>query len=159
MNDRTVTAFTPGQERFATRLMRRMSRIQAWVFRKSGGRLMKTFFFMAPVGILTSRGRRSGVLREACLVYGEVDGKIVLIASRAGCSGHPAWYHNLKASPDCRMQTGRQVVEMIAREAGGEEKAQLWAEMLKIYKGFDAYQQRADAAAGREIPLMVLERA
>ena len=57
------------------------------------------------------------------------------------------------------MQTGRQAVDMVAREAEGEEKSRLWSAMLEIYKGFDEYQQRADAASGREIPLMVLERA
>ena len=157
MSDSKPQMFSVEQEPRAIRIMQRMSRLQAWVFKKSGGRLMRTFFFMAPVGILTSKGRKSGAWREACLVYGEVDDKIILIASKAGCAGHPAWYYNLKANPECRMQIGRKPVNMIAREAEGEEKAFYWEKMQQIYKGFNDYQDRASLVSGRVIPLLILE--
>lgn len=159
MPDQKLKLFSEEREPAAIKIMQRMSRIQAWVFKKSGGRLMRTFFFMSPVGILTCKGRKSGEWREVCLVYGEVDDKIVLIASKAGCAGHPAWYYNLTANPECTMQVGRKPVAMVAREAEGEEKTYLWGKMMEIYKGFDDYQERAAAVSGRVIPLMVLEPA
>lgn len=149
--------FSRDREPTAIKIMQRMSRIQAWVFKKSGGRLMRTFFFMSPVGILTSKGRKSGRWREACLVYGEVENKIILIASKAGCAGHPAWYYNLMANPECTMQIGRKPLAMLARQAEGEEKQFYWDKMMEIYKGFDDYQDRASMVSGRVIPLMILE--
>ena len=77
MPDQKLKLFSEEREPAAIKIMQRMSRIQAWVFKKSGGRLMRTFFFMSPVGILTCKGRKSGEWREVCLVYGEVDDKIV----------------------------------------------------------------------------------
>lgn len=159
MTDKKPKLFPEDREPTAIRMMQRMSRIQAWVFKKTGGRLMRTFFFMSPVGILTSKGRKSGEWREACLVYGEVNDKIILIASKAGCAGHPAWYYNLSANPECSMQIGRKPVKMVAREAEGEEKQLYWNKMLEIYKGFNDYQDRADMVSGRVIPLMILEPA
>ena len=157
MADNEVKPYTPKEEADAEKFMRLMSRLQAWLFKKTGGRFFRTFFFMAPVGILYSKGRKSGEWREACLVYGEVDDKVLLIASKAGCSTHPLWYLNLKANPQCRMQIGTETLEMKAREATGAEKKQLWQHMTQVYKGFDTYQLKADAASGREVPLMVLE--
>ncbi len=150
--------FTEKQEQQAVKTMRFMSRVQAWVFKKTGGRLFNTFFFLAPVGILTSKGRKSGQWREACLVYGEIENKVLLIASKAGCSTHPLWYLNLKAHPECKMQLRNRVVEMRAREAEGEEKAALWEKMTTVYKGFNTYRERAGMASGRDVPLMVLEK-
>ena len=159
MSEQKLKLFSQEREPAAIKIMQRMSRIQAWVFKKSGGRLMRTFFFMSPVGILTCKGRKSGEWREVCLVYGEIEEKIVLIASKAGCAGHPAWDYNLQANPECTMQIGRNPVAMIAREAQGPEKEALWNKMLEVYKGFDDYQKRASAVSGRTIPLMVLEPA
>ncbi|WP_372748033.1 nitroreductase/quinone reductase family protein [Litorivivens sp.] len=159
MPEQKLKLFSQEREPAAIKIMQRMSRIQAWVFKKSGGRLMRTFFFMSPVGILTSKGRKSGQWREACLLYGQVDGKVILIASKAGCAGHPAWYYNLCANPHCTMQIGRKPVAMLAREAHGEEKDYFWGKMMEVYQGFDDYQERASAVSGRVIPLIVLEPA
>ncbi|MFF3678923.1 nitroreductase/quinone reductase family protein [Streptomyces sp. NPDC002120] len=56
--------------------------------------------------LLTTRGRRSGLLRRTALAYvrdGEADGEdgaaYVLTASNAGADRHPAWYLNLAADP------------------------------------------------------------
>jgi len=152
-----VKPFTDKQEKDAEKFMRFMSRVQAWLFKKTGGRFFCSFFFLAPVGILYSKGRKSGEWREACLVYGEVDGKVVLIASKAGCSTHPAWYLNLKANPECKMQVGTEVKPMVARETEGHEKEAYWQQMLNVYKGFNDYKKRADASSGRDVPLLVLE--
>jgi deazaflavin-dependent oxidoreductase (nitroreductase family) len=157
MTDSNVKAYNAKQEDQAEKFMRFMSNVQAWVFKKTNGYLFNTFFLLAPVGILTTKGRKSGEWREASLVYGKIDGKIIIIASKAGLSTHPLWYLNLKVNPDCKMQTRGNPVNMRAREAEGEEKDYYWNKMLTVYKGFNAYRARANNASGRAVPLLVLE--
>jgi hypothetical protein len=52
-----------------------------------------------PVLLLTHTGAKSDRERETPLLY-ETDGeRIVLVASNAGSTRHPAWYHNVSANP------------------------------------------------------------
>ncbi len=157
MADRTIKGFSTLQDDLVAKLLRFMSIVQTWVFKKTNGYLFNTFLLMAPVGILTTKGRKSGEWREVSLVYQLVDGKIIIIASKAGCSTHPIWYLNLQADTECKMQTRGNPVTMRAREAIGEEKDYYWNKMIAVYKGFNTYRARANSAAGREVPLIVLE--
>jgi deazaflavin-dependent oxidoreductase (nitroreductase family) len=88
------------------------------------------------------------------LIYGESDGKYVVIASRGGTPAHPVWFLNLVAEPECELQVGPKHVRARARVAEGAERERLWKQMAKLYPPYDAYQQRA---AGRTIPVVVLE--
>ncbi len=77
----------------------------------------------------------------------------MVIASNAGEPLHPAWYHNLKAHPEATVQAGTHQVMVGAREAHGEERAPLWAELAEHDPSYAVYQDRTN----RLIPLMVLE--
>src|SRR5436305_14978094 len=57
-------------------------------------------FLGQPVGLLETVGARSGQPRSTPLLYREDDGRVVLIASKAGAARHPAWYHNVRAHPE-----------------------------------------------------------
>jgi deazaflavin-dependent oxidoreductase (nitroreductase family) len=82
--------------------------------------------------------------------------RVVLVASRAGASRNPAWYHNLRANPRCRIWATGRSGEYAAHEAEGEERARLWKIALDRYAGYAVYQERA---GDRRIPVMVLEPA
>jgi len=112
-------------------------------------------FLGQPVGLLETLGARSGKPRTAPLLYREEDGRIVLIASKAGAERHPAWYHNLIAHPEVAF-TGRdgRHARYRAREAEGAERETLWARANDMYAGYDDYQERA---GGRRIPVIVLD--
>src|SRR5450759_5685254 len=45
--------------------------------------------------ILTTKGAKSGEVRENPLVYTRDGDHIVIVASKGGAPTHPAWYHNL----------------------------------------------------------------
>ena len=49
--------------------------------------------------LLTTRGRRSGLLRRVALYYGQDEDRYVLVASNSGASSDPLWYRNLLAEP------------------------------------------------------------
>lgn len=108
----------------------------------------------APILILTTTGRRSGEERVKPLIFGEDDGRYVVVASKGGAKHHPDWYLNLQADPDVHVQVKADRFAARARTAEGEERVRLWERMAEIWPAYDDYRQKTD----REIPVVVLER-
>lgn len=106
-----------------------------------------------PSLLLTTRGRKSGVLRRTPLIYGRDGDTFLVVASNDGSSSHPHWYHNLVANPDVVVQVGPDQFAARARTAAPDEKPRLWAIMAAIFPRYDRYQ----AETPRDIPLVVLE--
>ena len=107
--------------------------------------------------LLTTRGRKTGTLRRTALIYGDDEGRYVVVASNGGKPKHPLWYLNLVADNNVDVQVEDDVFHATARTAGGDERARLWQMMAAIFPEYDRMQPRA-AAAGREIPVVVVER-
>jgi deazaflavin-dependent oxidoreductase (nitroreductase family) len=105
--------------------------------------------------LLTTRGRRSGKLRRTALIYGRDGDRYLVVASNGGARNHPYWYLNLTAQPEVRVQVGAERFAALARTAGAEERPRLWRLMAEIWPDYERYQKRT----GREIPVVVLERA
>jgi len=119
----------------------------------TGGRLGRTVFGMQAVQVHTT-GRRSGQRRTVMLTapVHEKD-RIVLIASKGGDDRHPDWYHNVVAQPEIEITDGDVTTPWRARTASSEEKAELWPDVVKAYKGYAGYQKRT----GRDIPVVICE--
>jgi deazaflavin-dependent oxidoreductase (nitroreductase family) len=131
------------------------SRIDPWLLKRTNGRV--SLALGQPVLLLTHTGARSGQPRETPLLFLGDGERIVLTASKGGAATHPAWYHNLRAHPDCDvLAPGGRSGRYAAREAKGAEREELWAKVNDLYGGYERYQGRT---GGRSIPLMVLERA
>ena len=105
-----------------------------------------------PTLLLTTTGRRSGVKRRTALIYGRDNADYVIVASKGGSPEQPAWYLNLEADPEVEIQVFDEVLPVVARTVGGEERERLWALMRQIWPAYDEYQTRTD----REIPVVVL---
>jgi deazaflavin-dependent oxidoreductase (nitroreductase family) len=103
--------------------------------------------------ILTTTGRRSGQQRQNPLIYGRHGDDYLVVASKGGAPGHPAWYLNLDASSDVEIQVKADKKRVHARTANPEEKAELWSIMASQWPDYDRYQEKTD----REIPVVVLE--
>ena len=109
-----------------------------------------------PVLCLEVVGAKSGQIRRTPLLFTEVDGELVMIASAGGAPRHPAWYRNVSANPRVKVYAPRgRTGDYVARTAQGEERSRMWAAALELYPGFDVYAERAGA---REIPVVVLRR-
>jgi deazaflavin-dependent oxidoreductase (nitroreductase family) len=106
-----------------------------------------------PTLLLTTRGRKSGLLRRTALIYGRDGDNYLLVASNGGAARHPLWYLNLSTQPEVQVQVGADRFTARARTAGPDEKPRLWAIMTAIFPTYDRYQ----AGTRREIPLVVLE--
>ena len=77
---------------------------------------------------------------------------LVLVASVGGAPRNPAWYRNLQGQ-DADVQIGSEHRRVRARDAEGEERERLWAEMVALYPSYAEYQKKTT----RQIPVVVLE--
>lgn len=107
-----------------------------------------------PVLILTTKGRKTGRERKSPLIYQEHRGGYVVVASKGGAPTHPAWYLNLEADPEVRVQVKADKFTARARTAEGAERDELWAKMAAVWPDYNEYQKKT----GRQIPVVVLER-
>lgn len=103
---------------------------------------------------LTTTGARSGQPRTATVVYFTDGDDVIAIASSFGRDKHPAWYHNLRAQPEARLEArgrgGRYRAEEVSDEA---ERERLWALANRVYPGYDDYEARV-GPNGRRIPIL-----
>jgi deazaflavin-dependent oxidoreductase (nitroreductase family) len=122
------------------------------VYRATRGRLFGRIG-RAPVLLLTTTGRRSGMPRTAPVLYLADGERFVVIGSNAGNERTPAWALNLQADPNVEVQVGSRRQKMRARVTEGEGRRELWGRMNDQYGGFDDYRART----ARDIPLFVLD--
>jgi deazaflavin-dependent oxidoreductase (nitroreductase family) len=104
--------------------------------------------------ILTTTGRRSGRERATPLIYQQHGDDYLVVASNGGADEPPAWYSNLDADPDVKVQVKADRFRARARTAGADEKPEMWRTMTAAWPAYDRYQKKTE----REIPVVVLER-
>jgi deazaflavin-dependent oxidoreductase (nitroreductase family) len=102
---------------------------------------------------LTTTGRRSGRDRSVILGYFEDGANLVTMAMNGWASGTPAWWLNLKASPEARVQVVGKRLRVRAHAAEGDERNRLWARWAEIDDDLDAYAALRDT----ETPVVVFE--
>jgi deazaflavin-dependent oxidoreductase (nitroreductase family) len=102
--------------------------------------------------LLTTRGRRSGLLRRTALTYVRDEDAYVLTVSNAGGDRHPAWYLNLMADPEVTLQVGEATFPATARPATAAESDRLWPTVVAAMPSYAAYR----TATIREIPLVLV---
>jgi deazaflavin-dependent oxidoreductase (nitroreductase family) len=76
-----------------------VSSLNIWLSHHSKGQLSFTGLLGFPVLILTTKGVRTGILRETPLIYVKSSENVAVIASSLGSTIHPQWYRNLFANP------------------------------------------------------------
>lgn len=104
--------------------------------------------------VLTSTGAKSGQPRLAPLAYLTIDGKMIIIGSKAGADTNPDWVHNLRANPQAHIEVGADAYDVTAREVPAEERGETFPKVVAAAPGFGEYQ----AKTSRVIPLFELQR-
>ena len=104
-----------------------------------------------PILLLTTTGARTG--RSATVPLGfavDDNGRVFVMASKAGAPKHPAWFHNLKANPSVTVELGERSFQAQAVVTEGEERDRLYG---MISDGASEYEKNTD----RVFPVIVLE--
>ena len=91
---------------------------------------------------LTTTGRRSGQERSVIVGYFEDGQNLVTMAMNGWGEGEPAWWLNLQAHPDARVDVADGPRLVTGRAARGEERDRLWSRWREIDKNLDGYAAR-----------------
>ena len=133
-------------------LMHVASALNVRVYRLSGGKWLGRFPSGAPVCLLTTKGRKSGLPRTVPLLYLKEGEDLLVVASQGGAPQHPAWYLNLEVEPLAEVEIGRRRIPVAARRVSEDERTELWPRLVNLYPPYAAYQRRTT----RLIPVMRL---
>ena len=111
------------------------------IYRVTGGRRGLAHATSANWGtmrVLTT-GRRTGAERAVILGYFEDGADLVTMAMNGWGDGEPAWWLNLQAHPDARVDLADGPRLVSGRAAVGTERSHLWARWRAMDANLDAY--------------------
>lgn len=103
--------------------------------------------------LITTQGRKTGLMRRTALIYGRDGDNYVVVGSNGGKKNHPSWYLNLLDNPAVQVQVGTEQFEARARPATAEERPRLWQLMAGIFPTYNSFKKKTS----REIPVVVIE--
>lgn len=121
-------------------------------FRVNDGKL-GGMFEGADVLLLHHTGSRTGIERVNPLGYQRYGAAYAVFGSNSGKRSDPAWLYNLRAHPRTRAEIGTEVIEVVARVAEGDERAEIWDRQKANIPQFAEYEKMAD----RDIPVVILD--
>lgn len=104
--------------------------------------------------ILTTKGAKSGEVRETPVVFTRDGDKYVIVASKSGAPTNPHWFHNLKAHPEVTVEAGGEKFKAHAKVTDDEENERLYQHHASINPQFHEYRTKTT----RKIPVVVLEK-
>jgi deazaflavin-dependent oxidoreductase (nitroreductase family) len=102
--------------------------------------------------LLHDRGAKSGTTHTHPLAYYGDNGRYVIFASKGGAPTNPAWYHNLKAHPEVRIEVGTETFDVTATELTGEERERVFRAQAERAPQFAEYEKNTK----RTIPAIAL---
>ena len=102
--------------------------------------------------LIRMRGRKSGKTRIVPLIYGDIGGEIVVVASKGGADEHPDWYLNIRASEHIDVQIATQAFRATWREPEDVERHKVWDFMASVYPPYITYQR----STARHIPVIMM---
>jgi deazaflavin-dependent oxidoreductase (nitroreductase family) len=134
-------------------LVRIGNRIGVWMYRASDGRLLSTK--NAKVLMITSPGRRTGVLHSTCVRYLDTPEGLLVWGTASGAPSDPDWFRNLRKAKVAEVQVGARSLRARPRELLAGERDSVWQEVVLAQAPEVArYAKRA----GRTIPVAILEQ-
>ena len=124
-------------------------------FRTNGG-TVQTGGFGRGLVLLHHRGAKTGQERvtPVAAIHSDDDSWLIA-ASKAGADTNPAWFHNLLAHPDTRIETPDDgTVDVHVEQLLGDARDEAWGRFKERSSGFASYE----AKTTRVIPVLVLRR-
>ena len=94
---------------FKRRLVRIGNRIGVWMYRASDGRLLSTK--NAKVLMITTPGRRTGVLHSTCVRYLDTPEGLLVWGTASGAPSDPDWFRNLRKAKVADVRVGAKTLQ------------------------------------------------
>jgi len=123
-------------------------------FRSTGGK-GSGIFADVPLILVHHVGAKSGTERIAPLVYFGEGERLFVFGSKGGSDENPAWYHNLVANPETKVEVGTETFAVTAKVLSGAERDEIYAKQSAVQPQFAEYQSKTT----RVIPVIELVRA
>ena len=123
----------------------------------AGTPIAEAFADARRVLLLTTVGRRTGLLRTTVLPYFQFGDELVICGSNGGGPRDPAWADNVRADGRVWITVDRVMRPAAARVALGAERDEVFDVVAEQHRGLKRYQRQA-ATHGRDVPLVVLGR-
>ena len=140
---------------FKHTLARVGNRIGVRMYRAFDGRLA-SYNKGAKVLMITTPGRRTGVLHSTCVRYLDVPEGFLVWGTASGAPRDPDWFRNLRKAELADVQVGSQTLRVTRRVLVAEERDKAWnGIVLAQAPEVEKYAQRA----GRTIPVALLKPA
>ena len=139
------------KDRLLKRLMKTVGAVHIGLYRATGGRIGRRFRG-GDVLLLTVTGRKGGRQFTSPLMFMRDGDAYVVVASNGGLDREPAWWLNLQALPTARVQVDRDVLDVRAEKATGDDRTQLWQRLTRMFAGYEDYQR----GVSREIAVVRL---
>jgi F420H(2)-dependent quinone reductase len=131
----------------------RFTHLHARLYRATGGRIMPSWFFGAPVLVLEVVGRKSGRIRSTPLIYARYGNTVVVSASNAGAAQTPSWWLNLRDAGWGQIWIGRRHYRVRPRLLTGRERQAAWQLLAATYPALPNYTSFTE----RELPVIALD--
>ncbi|MFC4126205.1 nitroreductase/quinone reductase family protein [Nocardia rhizosphaerae] len=109
----------------------------------------------APVILLTTTGRKSGVKRTQPLLYVHDGDTLYVVGSNFGQAHHPAWTANLLADPNATVAIAGERIPVVATQVPEADKEAVFARFVEITGAYTAYRNRTT----RDLRIFALRRA
>jgi len=137
---------------FKRKLVRIGNRLSVWMYRASDGRLLNTN--KAKVLMITTPGRRTGVLHSTCVRYLETPDGYLVWGTASGAPRDPDWFRNMRQAKVADVQIGATTIQARPRQLPAGEREAAWnntvlAQAPEVAK----YAEKAR----RTIPVALLE--
>ena len=124
------------------------SKLNVFVYKLTGGRLMSTFQGR-PIVVIDMIGAKSGKQISIPLMYVPHENGVIIVGSQGGAPKSPVWVKSVQKNPQITAHYKGKKMNLVARQVSDEEKARLWPLCVEHYHEFDDYQKRTD----RNIPV------
>jgi deazaflavin-dependent oxidoreductase (nitroreductase family) len=135
------------------RLVRIGNQIGVWMYRVLDGRL-SSFSKDAKVLMITTPGRRTGVLHSTCVRSLETPEGLLVWGTASGAPRDPDWFRNLRKAKLADVQVRSRTMQVRPHELIGVQRYKAWNDIILARAPEVAkYAKRA----GRMIPVAVLE--
>ncbi len=109
----------------------------------------------ADVLLLSTTGRTSGRVRTTPLMFMRDGDDLIVVASNGGSDKAPGWWLNLSTNLRGTVQVKKLKWNVAAREATGDDRAELWTRLLAVHPDYHTYTTQTK----RQIPVVRLRRA